>query len=80
MHAGQHEGGGQQIALKSTSFIVRGTGVLDVIIKNVNIELQYATEIYFENITLNHWNSMSPGPPFLVLEMVSVDISKCSLS
>ena len=70
--AGQHEGGGQQIALTSTSFIISGTGVLDVIIKNVNIELQYATEIYFENIILNHWNSMSPGPPFLVLEMVSV--------
>ena len=70
--AGQHKGGGQQIALKSTSFIVRGTGVLDVIIKNVNIELQYATEIYFENIILNHWNCTSPSPPFLVLEMVSV--------
>ena len=70
--AGHHVGSGQQIALKSTSFIVRGTGALDVIIKNVNIELQYATEIYFENIILNHWNSTSPGPPFLVLEMVSV--------
>ena len=26
----------------------------------------------FENIILNHWNSTSPGPPFLVLEIVSV--------
>ena len=70
--AGEHEGDGQQFAPKSTSFIVRGTGILNVIIKNVNIELQYATEICFENIVLNHWNCTSPGPPFLVLEMVSV--------
>ena len=69
---GQHEGGGQQTVLKSTSFTVRGAGVLDVVIKNINIELQYATEICFENIILNHWNCTSPGPPFLVLEMVSV--------
>ena len=70
--AGQYEGGGQQIVLKSMSFIVSGAGVLDVIVKNVNIELQYATEIYFENIILNHWNCTSPGLPFLVLEMMSV--------
>jgi hypothetical protein len=70
--AGEHVGGGQRIAPKSTSFTVRGAGVLDVVIKDVNIELQYATKICFENVTLHHWNSMSPGPPFLVFQMLSV--------
>ena len=70
--AGEHVGGGQQIVLKSTSFIVRGAGKLDAIVKDVNIELQYAIEICFENITLHHWNSISPGPPFLVFQMLSV--------
>ena len=44
--AGQHEGGGQKISLKSTSFTIRGTGQLEVVVKDVNIELQFATEIY----------------------------------
>jgi hypothetical protein len=70
--AGQHVGGGQRVSLKSTSFTVRGAGELDVVIKDVNIELQYATEICFENVTLDHWNSTSPGPPFLVFHMLSV--------
>jgi hypothetical protein len=70
--AGQHEGGGQRVALKSTSFTVRGAGALDVVIKDVNIELQYAIEICFENVILDHWNSTSPGPPFLVFQMLSV--------
>ena len=70
--AGEHEGGGQRISLKSTSFIVRGAGKLDAIVKCVNIELLYATDIYFENVILDHWNSMSPGPPFLVFQMLSV--------
>jgi hypothetical protein len=43
--AGQHVGGGQRVSLKSTSFTVRGAGELDVVIKDVNIELRYATEI-----------------------------------
>ena len=60
------------ISLKSTSFTARGDGSLDVIVKDVNIELQYATEIWFENVTLHHWNSASPGPPFLVFQMLSV--------
>jgi hypothetical protein len=38
----------------------------------VNIELQYATEICFENVILDHWNSTSPGPPFLIFQMLSV--------
>ena len=46
--AGQHEGGGQSITLKSTSFTIRGAGKLDAIVKVVNIELPYATEIYFK--------------------------------
>ena len=70
--AGEHVGGDQKIALKSTSFTVRGAGALDVVIKDVNMELQYATEICFENVIFDHWNSASPGPPFLVLEMLSV--------
>ena len=70
--AGQHEGGGHRITLRSTSFTVRGDGALDVIVKDVNIKLQYATEICFENVTLHHWNCTSPGPPFLVFQMVSV--------
>ena len=70
--AGQHEGGGQKIALKFTSFTVRGAGKLDTVVKDVNIELQYATEICFENVTLHHWNCTSPGPPFFVFQMLSV--------
>ena len=70
--AGQHEGGGQSITLKSTSFTIRGAGKLDAIVKDVNIELPYATEIYFENVVLDHWNSTSSGPPFLVFQMLSV--------
>ncbi len=69
---GQHEGGGQRIALKSTSFTLIGAGKLDVIVKDVNKELQYATEICVENVILDHWNSTSPGPPFLVFQMLSV--------
>jgi hypothetical protein len=70
---GQHEGGdGQRVALKFTSFTVRGARALDVAVKDVNIELQYATEICFENVTLDHWNSTSPGPPFLVFQILSV--------
>ena len=71
--AGEHEGGGQRISLMSFSFTVRGAGALNVVIKDVNIEFQFATEIYFENVTLHHWNIMSgPGPPFLVFQMLSV--------
>ena len=69
---GEHVGGGQRIALKFTSFTVRGAGKLGVVIKDVNIELQYATEIRFENVALVHWNSASPCPPFLVFQMLSV--------
>jgi predicted outer membrane repeat protein len=70
---GQHEGGdGQRVALKFTSFTVRGARALDVVIKDVIIDLQYATEICFDNVTLDHWNSTSPGPPFLVFQMLSV--------
>ena len=71
---GEHIGlrGGQKIELKSTSFTIRGTGQLEVVVKDVNIELQYATEIRFENITLHHWNSISPGSPFLVFQILSV--------
>ena len=70
--AGQHEGGGQSITLKSTSFTIRGAGKLDAVIKDVNIELKYATVICYENIILQLWNSTSPGPPFLVFQMHSV--------
>ena len=70
--AGQHEGGGQKISLKSTSFTIRGAGNLDAVVKDVNIELKYARVIYFENVILQHWNSTSPGPPFLVFQMHSV--------
>ena len=70
--AGEHEGAGQNIVLKSTSFTVRGTGKTEVVVKDVNIELQYATEICFENVTLHQWNNTSTGPPFLVFQMVSV--------
>ena len=38
--AGEHVGGGQRIELMSTSFTIRGAGVLDVVIKDVSIELQ----------------------------------------
>ncbi len=55
--AGQHEGGGQRIALKSTSFTVRGAGKLGVVIEDVNIELQYDMEICLKNVALDHWNS-----------------------
>ena len=70
--AGQHKGGGQRISLKSTSFTVRGTGKLDAVVKDVNIELKYATVICFENVILHLWNSTFPGPPFLVFQMHSV--------
>ena len=45
---------------------------MEVVVKDVNIELQYATEIRFENVTLHHWNSISPGSPFLVFQILSV--------
>ena len=71
--AGEHIlGGGQRIALKFTSFTIRGTGKLEVVVKNVNVDFQYATQICFENVIFDHWNSTSSGPPFLVLEMLSV--------
>ena len=68
---GEHVGGVQRIALNFTSFTVRGAEKLGVVVKNVNIELKYATEINFENVMLDHWNSASPCPPFLVFQMLS---------
>ena len=69
---GEHVGDGQRIAPKFTSFTARGAGKLDVFVKGVNVELRYATEICFENVILQHWNIMSPSPPFLVFWMLSV--------
>ena len=51
---GLHVGGGQRIALKSTSFTVRGADKLGVVIKDVNIELQLATVIHLEDVTPDH--------------------------
>ena len=51
---GEHVGGVQRIALTFTSVTVRGAEKLGVAVKNVNIELQYATEICFGNVTLTH--------------------------
>ena len=69
---GEHVGDGQRIAPKFTSITVRGAVKLNVVVKGVNMELRYATEICFENVILQHWNIMSPSPPFLVFWMLSV--------
>ena len=69
---GLHVGGGHRIALKSTSFTVRGAGKLDVKIKDANIELQYATEIHLENVTLSRWIISSTSPTYLVFQILSV--------
>ena len=70
---GQHVGVCKQTELKSFSFSASGVGH-EVAINCTNIVFINAVAIYFTNLTLDHWHTVSlcSSPLRLILEMFSV--------
>ena len=68
---GQHAGVCKRTELKSFSFNATGVGQV-VTINCTTIVFSNAMEIYFTNLTLDHWHTSSPCLSILILEMSSV--------
>ena len=68
---GQHGGVCKQTELKSFSFSASGVGH-EVAINCTTIVFSNAVAIYFTNLTLDHWYTVSPCSSVLILEMSSV--------
>ena len=68
---GQHAGVCKQTELKSLSFSASGVGH-EVAINCTKIVFSNAVAIYFTNLTLDHWYTVSPCSSALILEMFSV--------
>jgi hypothetical protein len=68
---GQHEGVCKQTELKSLSFSASGVAQ-KVAINCTTIIFSSAVEIYFTNLILDHWYTVSPCSSILTLEMSSV--------
>ena len=70
---GQHAGVCKQTELKSLSFSASGVGH-EVAINCTTIVFSNAVAIYFTNLTLDHWYTVSPCSTVLILEMSSVTL------
>ena len=68
---GQHAGVCKQTELKSLSFSASGVGH-EVAINCTTIVFSNAVAIYFTNLTLDHWYTVSPCSSVLILEISSV--------